>query len=178
MVIVMFRLSKTITDIDVMSLRTAGKIATAIEPIINPHNLRVEGWYCEDVFSKEKLVLLAQDVRDFVPQGLAVDDHEVLTDPEELIRLKNILELDFKLIGKPVVTNHRRRLGKVADYALETTTLVIQKLYVARPVYRSLTEGQLSIDHSQIIEINDRRIIVREADIKVEAPAIVASPAV
>jgi sporulation protein YlmC with PRC-barrel domain len=172
----MFRLSKTITDIDVLSLRTAAKVATATEPIINPHNLKVEGWFCEDVFSKEKLVLLAQDVRDFVPQGIAVNDHEVLSTPEELVRLQDILKLEFNLLGKPVVTNHKRRLGKVADYALDTDTLVIQKLYVARPMYRSITAGQLSIDHSQIIEINDRAIIVREADIKVGAPVTTTAP--
>lgn len=165
----MLQLSKNITNKDVMSLRTGGKIATALTPIINPHNLKVEGWFCEDHFNKKTLVLLAQDVRDFVPQGLAVNDHEALTDPDELIRLQDILKLGFKLIGKQVVTNNKRRIGKVADYALETTTMVVQKLYVTRPVYRSLTEGQLSIDHNQIIEINDKNIIVREADIKVEA---------
>lgn len=173
----MLRLSKTITNIDVLSLRTAAKIATATEPIINPHNLKIEGWFCEDLFSKEKLVLLAQDVRDFVPAGLAVNDHEVLTSPEELVRLQEILKLEFKLHGKQVITNHKRKLGKVADYALETTTLVVQKLYVSRPMYRSITDGQLSIDHSQIIEISDRRIIVRDADVKagVTAPATAAA---
>lgn len=163
----MLQLSKNIIGIDVMSLRTGGKVATATEPIINPHNLKIEGWYCEDIFSKETLILLAQDVRDFVPQGLAINDHEVLADPDELVRLHDILKLEFSLIGKTVVTNHKRRIGKVADYALETTTLVIQKLYVSRPMYKSITDGQLSIDHSQIVEINDKKIIVREADVKV-----------
>jgi len=163
----MLQLSNNITNVPVMSLRTGGKIATATMPIINPHNLRVEGWFCEDVFSKDTLVLLAQDVRDFVPQGIAVNDHDVLSDPEELVRLQEILSLNFNLLGKSVVTNHKRRIGKVADYALETTTLVIQKLYVSRPVYRSISDGQLSIDHSQILEINDKKIIIKEADVKV-----------
>lgn len=177
MVSVMLQLSKNIIGVNVMSLRTGGKVATALEPIINPHNLKIEGWYCEDLFSKETLILLAQDIRDFVPQGFAVDDHEVLSDPNELIRLKDILKLEFELLGKQVVTNHKRRLGKVADYALDTETLVIQKLYVTRPVYRSLSDGQLSIDHSQIIEINDKRIVVRDVDVKVGAGAPSAAPA-
>jgi sporulation protein YlmC with PRC-barrel domain len=169
----MLKLSNTISGIDVMSLRTGGKVGTALEPIINPHNLKIEGWFCEDHFSKQTLVLLTQDVRDFVPQGIAVNDHEALTEPDELVRLQEILKLNFALLGKQVVTNHKRKLGKVADYAVETTSMVIQKLYVARPVYRSITDGQLSIDHSQIIEINDRRIIVRDVDIKVTHPASV-----
>jgi sporulation protein YlmC with PRC-barrel domain len=174
----MMRLSKQVSDVPVMSLRTGGRIATAIEPIINPNNLKIEGWYCEDAFSKEHVVLLATDIRDFVPQGIAVNDHEALSDPEDLVRLREILELEFSLVGKPVITNHKRRLGKVTDYALDPETMLIQKLYVSRPLYRSLSDSQLTIDRTQIIEITDRRIIVRDADVKAEAPATATAPAI
>lgn len=171
------RLSDTIINLPVLSLRTGGKVATATDPIINPNNLKIEGWYCNDLFSKKRLILLSQDVRDFVPQGIAVNDHADLTDPEELIRLSEILELEFKILGKAVTTNHGRRMGKVSDYALDTDTMKIQKLYVARPVYRSLTDGQLSIDRSQIIEITNRKVVVRDVDIKETAAAPTAAPA-
>lgn len=165
----MLKLSNNLLNIPVMSLRTGGKVATAIRPLINPNNLKIEGWFCEDSFSKETLILLARDVRDFVPQGLAVNDHEDLTNPEELVRLKDIIELNFELTGKPVVTDHKRKLGKVNEYAIETSSFVIQKLYVTRPVYRSLTDGQLSIDRSQIIEITNRRVLVRDVAVKAGA---------
>jgi sporulation protein YlmC with PRC-barrel domain len=174
---IMLLLSNKITEVPVLSLRTGGRVAIATVPIINPHNLRLEGWYCEDNFSKEVLILLAKDVRDFVPQGIAVNDFEVLSDPKELVRLKDVLELEFSLIGKPVVTNHRRRLGKISDYALENETMMVQKLYVARPVFKSLTTGQLSIDRTQILEITDRRVIVKDVDIKVSSPVVATSPA-
>lgn len=172
----MLKLSQTILNLPVMSLRTGGKVAVATEPIINPNNLKIEGWYCSDVFSHETLVLLSQDVRDFVPQGIAINDHADLADPEELVRLREIMELDFKLIGKSVVTSRKRRLGKVADYALDSLTMKIQKLYVNRPVYRSLTDGQLSIDRSQIIEITNKKVIVREAEVKATAPVTATAP--
>lgn len=173
----MLKLSRHILDLAVMSLRTSGKVATATRPIINPNNLQIEGWYCDDVFSKSEMILLKQDVRDFVPQGIAIDDHEVLAQPDDLIRLKDVLELQFEVIGKLVVTNHKRRLGKVTDYALDPLTMKIQKLYVSRPVYKSLTEGQLSIDRSQIIEITTSRVVVRDADVTEEQPVPAAMPA-
>ncbi|MDQ3065052.1 MAG: hypothetical protein M3Q36_02165 [bacterium] len=173
----MMRLSQQVSNVPIMSLRTGGRVATAIEPIINPNNLKIEGWFCEDAFNKQQVVLLAGDVRDFVPQGIAVNDHEALSDPEDLIRLKEVLELEFELIGKPVVTNQRRRMGKVADYALDPEAMMIQKLYVTRPLYKSLTDGQLTIDRSQIIEITDKRIVVRDVDVKIEAQVPAAVPA-
>ena len=163
----MLKLSNSLHNTPVMSLRTGGKVATATKPLINPNNLKIEGWFCEDSFSKETLILLARDVRDFVPQGIAINDHGDLSDPDELIRLKDVIELDFELNGKPVVTDHKRRLGKINEYAIDTASMVIQKLYVTRPMYRSLSDSQLSIDRSQIIEITDRRVLVRDADVKV-----------
>lgn len=173
----MLKLSNTLIDIPVMSLRTSGKVAMAIEPIINPNNLKIEGWYCQDIFSKQTLILLNQDIRDFVPQGIAINDHADLVEPDDLIRLKDILELRFNPIGKIVVSNHKRRIGKVLDFALNTDTMKIQKIFVSRPLYKSLTEGQLSIDRSQIIEVTNTKIVVKEADIKAETAVPSVAPA-
>lgn len=146
----------------VMSLRTGGQVATATAPIINPNNLKIEGWYCLDRFSKDPLILLSQDVRDVIKQGIVVNDHEVLVDPEDLIRLRPILELQFELLGKPVFSNNKKRLGKVSDYAVEMPTLYIQKLYTAQSLVKSFTGGSLSIDRNQIIEITRAKVVVAD----------------
>lgn len=158
----MLQLSKDLTNRAVLSLRTGGPIATAIEPIINPNNLKIEGFYCTDRFNKKTLVLLQQDIRDSLPQGLVVNDHDVLAFPEELVRLKNILELQFKLIDKPVVTTSKTKLGKVSDYAADSESLYIQKLYVSQSLIKSFSGGQLSVDRNQIIEITNHKIVVQE----------------
>src|SRR5690606_36444232 len=106
----MLRLSATITNLPVLSLRTGGKVDDASEPIINPNNLKIEGWFCTDVFNRSTLILLSQDIRDFVPQGIAINDHSDLADPEDLVRLEEVLNLEFKLIGKSVVTNRGRKM--------------------------------------------------------------------
>lgn len=164
----MLKLSATIQNIPVMSLRTGGRVAEAIKPIINPNNLKIVGWWCDDVFSKNQLILLTEDVRDFVPQGIAINDHDDLADPEELIRLKEVLEIDYDLINKTVVTNQKRRIGKIRDYAVESESMIVQKLYVSRPIYKSISDAQISIDHSQILEVNDKKIIVKDVEIRVE----------
>lgn len=145
-----------------MSLRTGGQIATALEPVINPNNLKIEGFYCEDRLEKRMPILLTQDIRDILPQGYVVNDHEVLSDPEELIRLKETLEIGFQLIGKQVVTVNKEKVGKVTDWAAESTTFYIQKLYVGQSLLKSLSSGQLSIDRSNIVEITNKKIVINE----------------
>lgn len=163
----MLQLSQSLINLPVMSLRTGGLVATAIKLVINPNNLKIEGWHCTDMFSKKSLILLVKDVRDIVPQGLAIDDFDRLTESTELVRLQEILEINFDLYGKHVVTDTKRKIGKVNDFAVDTSSFTIQKLYVSQPVYRSISGGQLSIDRSQIIEITNHQITVRDADIRV-----------
>lgn len=158
----MLLLSAKLLNQAVMSLRTGGQVATAVEPILNPNNLKVEGFYCDDRFEKQQLVLLTQDIRDRVEKGFVINDHEVLVEPEHLVRLKKVLALHFALIGKPVITTSKRRLGKVNDYAVDDNALYVQKIYVTQSLVKSLTSGSLSIDRSQIVEITDRRIVVQD----------------
>lgn len=145
-----------------MSLRTGQPVAMTSDAIINPNNLKIEGFYCTDNRDKRRLVLLYQDIRDIIPQGLVIDDHDALTEPEELVRLKDIMEIGFQLIGKPVFSTNKNRLGKVNDYAVETSTLFIQKIYVGQPLIKVFASGSLSVDRSQIIEITHRKIVIQD----------------
>lgn len=158
----MLRLSSTLVNQAVLSLRTGGEVALVTEPIINPNSLKIEGFYCTDKFEKKQLILLSQDIRERVDKGFVVNDHEVLAEPEELIRLKKILSLQFELLGKPVITEHKQRLGKITDYAVDEEGLYVQKLYVGQSLLKSFVGGNLSIDRSQILEITDRKIIVMD----------------
>lgn len=171
----MLQLSSSLLNKSVMSLRTGGEIASISAPIINPDNLKIEGFYCEDRYDKKQLVLLFQDIREILPQGYVVNDHEVLVEPEELIRLKDVIALDFELIGKQVATVSKQKVGKVSDYATETETMMIQKVYVAQSVFKSFTGGSLSVDRNQIQEITPRRIII--SDLLGRAPAAAAASA-
>lgn len=139
------------------------RVATTTQAIINPNNLKVEGFYCQDSKERKKqLILLYQDIRDLIPQGMVIDDHDALTTAGELVRLQNILQLNFALIGKQVVTVSGSKVGKVADYAAETTTMFVQKLYVTQSLLKSLAGGNLGIDRTQIIEITNRKIVVQD----------------
>jgi sporulation protein YlmC with PRC-barrel domain len=159
----------------VLSLRTGTAIATVSAPIINPDSLKIEGFYCEDRFDKKQLVLVYQDIRDLLPNGYVVNDHDVLVEPDDLVRLQKVMELNFQLIGKQVVTVDKEKVGKVSDYATETTTMTVQKIYVSQSIIKSLTGGSLSIDRSQINEITPKKIIINELTKK--APATAPAPA-
>jgi hypothetical protein len=163
----MLMLSKSLLNRPVMSLRSGGQIAVAVEPVINPHNLKILGWWCKNQ-SGQMLVLLAEDVRELMPNGLAVNDEEALSAPEDLVRHKEILDIKFELMDKLVRTK-RQRLGKVSDYSYNDG-MFVQKLYVAKPLRKIFTtEDTLVIDRTQILEVTDHYILVRDTEIRTTA---------
>jgi hypothetical protein len=160
-------LSKSLLNQPVMSLRSGSRIALAAQPIINPHNLKILGWWCKAP-AGQRLVLLVEDVRDITPSGLAVNDEEDLSRPEDLVRHSELLNTNFELIDKLVKTK-RHKLGKVSDFSYNEG-MFVQKLYVARPLHKVFTtEDTFLIDRTQILEVTDHYILVRDTDIKATA---------
>lgn len=137
--------------------------ATALEPIINPHNLKILGWWCKGPRNGQ-LVLLAENIREIDPQGLVVNDDDELSSPADLVRHREILDIRFQLLDK-VVRTKRQKLGKVSDYSYNDG-LFVQKLYVARSLMKVFSaEDTLIIDRTQILEVTDHHILVRDSEI-------------
>jgi hypothetical protein len=175
----MLFMSKSLFNRPVVSLRSGGQIALAIAPIINPHNLKILGWWCAPRSGRGRLVLLAEDVRELMTRGLAVNDDDALSSAEDLVRHREILDIKFALIDKTVKTK-RQKLGKVGDFSYNDG-LFVQKLYVTRPVTKIFSsQDTLLIDRTQILEVTDSYILVRDAEVKateeITVPAGAAIP--
>lgn len=172
----MLCLGQSVIGKHVLSLRTGAPVGSVEDIIIDPNNLKIEGWHAQDLFNKRGKIVPSLEVRDILPQGIVVNDHDAMTDPHDLIRLKPVLDLRFVLLNLPVYTDHKKRLGKVSDYAFDKDAMIVQKLYVGQPVMKSFSGGTLMIDRSQIVEITNRRIVVREPT--VQEKVVSAAPAV
>lgn len=174
----MLKLSSELNDLRILSLRSGGPVAMALLPIINPHNLKIVGWWCRAPGKSTNLVLMADDVREVTEKGIAINDEEDLTPADDLVRHREILEINYELIGKPVRSKHDK-IGKVTDYSYNDG-MFIQKLYVERPLHKVFTtEDTVLIDRTQILEVTDHYILVKGTDIKSKkrVPAIAAETA-
>ncbi len=159
----MLKLSSSFIGVPVLSLRSGGPLATVAAAIIDPNNLAIVGFYCqESPRDKHPKILLPQDIREWVPQGFAVDDHDALSHPEDLVRLKTAIAIGYDVIGKAVYTQSKARMGKINDYAIDDLSFKIQKLYIQQSIVKNLSGTGFAIDRSQIVEINDHRVIIRD----------------
>jgi sporulation protein YlmC with PRC-barrel domain len=172
--ITMLMLSNTLKNRPVMGLHSGSQIAVAQEPIIDPNNLNIVGWWCQSPQFSGECVLLADDVREVMTAGLAVNDESALSAPSDLARHKDILQIKFQLMDKLVKTKNHK-LGKISDFTYDES-MSVQKLYVTRPITKLFSsEDTLIIDRNQILEVTDTYILVDEADVK--APKTASAPA-
>lgn len=156
----MLQLSRTLIGRNVLSLRNGQVIGRTLSVIINPDNLKIEGLYCAPTTGKTQLILLPQDIRDVLAQGVVVDDADVLTDPNELVRLHKIISYEYSPLGKAVIDTTKTRLGRVSDYAYNTDNFYVQKIYVSQSILRNFLGGNVGIDRSQVQEVTPKKIIV------------------
>lgn len=170
----MLQLSSVYYDKPILSLRTGGRIGMANQPIVNPNTLKIEGWYITNQLDRGEFVLPITEVRDVITKGIVVNDHTSLTAIDDMIRLRDIIEVRFELKGKIVETESGKKLGKIIDFSADSDGHIIQKLYVNPPILKGLTTDQLLIDRSAIVEITDKKIVVRDATVKTGAQAPMA----
>lgn len=147
----------------VMGLQTGAELARTSRPIINPANLEIVAYELEGpLLDVHPSLLRIADVREFSEIGVIVDSSDEFVSPDDIIKLGEIYKLHFTVDDKTVVDEKRHKLGKVTGYTIDTGGFLIQQLNVKRPLLKSLNDAELLIHRTQITEINDRQIIVRE----------------
>jgi uncharacterized protein YrrD len=153
----------------IMGLQTGTRLAITRAPIIDPSNLKIIAYEVDGPLLDERPSFIrVADVRELSDVGMIIDSNDEFIGVKDVISLKNIYELDFKLISLAVIDEAGNRLGKVDDYSLDTDNFIIQQLKVKRGIIKSLTDTELLIHRSQIVEIDDRKITVRTTAKKLE----------
>ena len=164
---VMLVLNTQLQNIPIMSLQSGGSLGMAAEPIIDPRKLQIVAYHVTGPRIQEPSILYTSDIREIGPLGLIVDHADrVMTLDEDLVRLQEVISLNFTLIGKTVFDDQKKRLGKVIEYTVESETFLIQKLHLGQSLLKNIKSSGLLIHRSQIVEVTDKKIIVRSATVQ------------
>ncbi|OYX53226.1 hypothetical protein B7Y92_03665 [Candidatus Saccharibacteria bacterium 32-50-13] len=163
----MLLLGERLLGTPVMSLQVGVKVAETVEPVIDPRNLVVVAYEVDGPLleSHPKFIRIA-DIRELSDIGMIIDSSDELVDLEDVIKIKEIRGLNFKLVGMKVIDERGRRLGKVEDYTIDTDSFVVQQLSVRGGLLNNLSSTGHMIHRSQITEISDTVITVKSTDKK------------
>lgn len=156
----------------VMGLQTGGELARTSQPVIDPHTLEVLAYEVDGpLLDLHPSLLRIADVREFSDIGIIIDSSDEFVTPDDIIKLGQIYNLHFDVMGMTVIDEKKRKLGKVNGYTLDTNGFIIQQISVKRPLFKSLNDTELLIHRTQITEINNDAIVVH-SEAKVPEPII------
>jgi len=165
----MLVLGSQLIGVPVMGLQTGTKLAQTKSPIIDPANLKIVAYIVEGPLLSEKPSMLrTADIREQGDVGMIIDSSDEFIGADDVIKIKELYDLGFNLVGTSVIDETNHKLGKVEDYTLELTSFDVTQLNVKRGVFKGLTDTGLLIHRSQIVEINNENIIVRTTAEKIE----------
>lgn len=148
----------------ILSLHTASRIAEVKGLVIDPNFLKVVAFEINAISSKQHLFLEASSVREFSKMGMIVDSDEEFIEKDDVIKLKETIDLGFSLDNMKVVSKKKAMLGRIEDFIINTEDFQIMQLIVKRPIYKALIDPELVIGRSDIHEINDREIVVKSEE--------------
>jgi len=171
----MLILASQIHDAPILSILNGHPVATAGKMLINADKLEVAALFCKSPgWRGYDHVLLLRDIREYSHSGIIIDSLEDIEDIGEIIRLGDIVERDYQVVGKPVVTESGHKLGKAEDYSVDSGNNLIQKIYIRPSLLKNLMVNNIVIDRTNIIKAEDDKITVSDASLKTPAKAKIA----
>lgn len=149
----------------ILSLHVGGRIANVVETLVDPNTLKIIACRADGPLVGREIgeILPMASIREFSRLGMIVDSGDEFVEPDDIVRIKDLLELNFSLLGLKAETKKGHKLGKVSDFTVEPESWQVQQLIVQKPMIQSFLDPELTIARSQISEINDYKVIVKDS---------------
>lgn len=150
----------------ILSVQAGSPIATVATPIIDPDTLKIIAFKLSGplITKSENNLLDVKSIREYSHYGMVIDDIDELITDDDVVKIRDILKLNFTLPGLKVETKKGSKLGKVIDYTVTSNDFVVQQIVVKRPAIKSFLDPELIISRKEIVEITDYKIIVKDEE--------------
>ena len=161
-----------LSNVPVLSVQTSNAIAEISTPIVDPDKLKIIAFEVTGpMINATNCILDTNSIREYSRLGIIIDSIEELVSTNDVIRIKKVLELNFNLIGLKVETKKGTKLGHVSDFTVTPEDFLIKQIIVKRPTLKAFVDPELTIPRTEIVEITDYKIIVRDEEKTIKARA-------
>lgn len=106
------------------------KIGLIRQIVVSPENGQILGFLVMTGFFGSLKALSIIDIRFWDANGLVTKTVENLVAPDEIVRMKNVLDQDINLMNMPAQTESGKSLGQVENFLIDTETSCVVKYYL------------------------------------------------
>lgn len=161
-----------LTNLPVLSMQDAGQVAVLSKPIVDPNDLKIIAFR---IYAGRKNnggdILDTRSIREYSNLGVVIDSRDEFVTDSDIIKIQDVLKLNFDLIGLKVITKKKTKLGRVIDFTVTEDNFSVQQIIVKRPGYKSFLDPELTIPRAEIVEITDDKIIVKDEEKRIRERA-------
>lgn len=150
--------------LSVLSVQTGAPVGFIADSIVDPNTLQIIAFSLSSGLVREAKYLDTRSIREYSSLGLIIDNIDELVAPDDVVKLSQILALNFNLLGLKVETKKGSRLGHVLDFTVSPDNYSISQIIVKRPFIKSFNDPTLVISRQEIVEITDYKIIVKDEE--------------
>ncbi|MBQ3453063.1 hypothetical protein IJG28_02640 [Candidatus Saccharibacteria bacterium] len=148
----------------VLSIQTGAPVGFIANSIVDPNTFQIIAFLLTGGLVREAKYLDIKSIREYSTLGIVIDSVDELNAPDDIIKLSQVLELNFNLPGLKVETKKGSRLGHVLDFTVSPDNFSISQIIVKRPFIKSFNDPTLVISRQEIVEITDYKIIVKDEE--------------
>ena len=147
----------------VLSVQAGGPIAQISQAVVDPNNLQIIAFRLTGpIINRQRDLLDVQSIREISEGGYIIDSEDELISSSDVVKIEQVLNLNFNLLNLKVETKKRTRLGQIIDFTISTEDFLVQQIIVKRPIVKRLVDPELTISRKEIVEITDYKIIIRD----------------
>ena len=149
----------------VLSVQAGGPIGRISSPIIDPDNLQIIAFILEGpLIDRRQNILDIRSIREYSNYGIVIDDADELVTPSDVVKIEQVINLNFNLLNLKVETKKGSKLGQITDFTANSDNFLVQQIVVKRPIMKRLMDPELLISRKEIIEVTDYKIIVKDEE--------------
>lgn len=149
----------------ILSVQAGGPIGRINTLIIDPDNLKVIAFALEGpLVDRRQNILDVRSIREYSNYGMVIDDADELVSPSDIVKIEQVLNLNFNLLSLKVETKKGSKLGQIIDYTIDSDSFLVQQIVVKRPIMKRIMDPELIISRKEIIEVTDYKIIVKDEE--------------
>lgn len=125
-------LASAVLSQPVLESGSGHKVARVKHLILDPATLRVEGLLVSTgpFLFEEDRALSFLDILNIFPQGVAIEDKEVMVETREIVRLHELLKKRLTILGQLAVTKSGVSLGRVTDLLFDSQSGTVSRLHI------------------------------------------------
>ena len=148
----------------VLSVQTGAPIGQIVKPIVDPSTFKIIAFELAGPLIREANYLTTDSIREYSHFGMVADSIDELVSPSDVVRLEDVLSLNFSLTGLKVETKKGSKLGHILDFTISSDDYMVAQIIVKRPLIKSFNDSTLVISRKEIVEVTDYKIIVKDEE--------------